>query len=522
MTHLDPTDRAAYLATLTPGSDVDHRSTTFDSFLLTALLDALRDPATTHPHLGNANFRGATFTAGAYFQDATFTADTEFRDATFTADAYFRGATFTADAYFQGATFTAGAYFRDATFTVGAYFHGAMFTAGAYFHGATFTADAYFNGVVVGGNASFTGVRFESLAVLGPLWCWEELDLSGAVFGAPVVIEAAAGELRCGRTRWEATATLRLWHADLDMSGAVLNFPLAVVSAAAGTDPVRVLSVDGVDAAHLVLTDTDLTVCRFLGAFHLDQLRLEGDTRFARTPPGTDLLRGIPLRWTDRLALAEEHHWRALPTHRPRLRAGWTPAPPSPSGSPSTVPGPAALAALYRQLRKAFEDGKDEPGAADFYMGETEMRRLDRRPGRNRAERGLLTAYWALSGYGLRASRAITWLLLAMTATVLAMMLWGLPTDDPKPQVVGKQVTPGQDVRLTVDTPDPELTGSPQERLTGKRAEKATRVVLNSVVFRSSGQNLTTTGTYVEMGSRLLEPVLLALAVLAIRGRVKR
>ncbi|TVZ94908.1 hypothetical protein [Streptomyces sp. PTD9-10] len=42
---------------------------------------------------------------------------------------------------------------------------------------------------------------------------------------------------------------------------------------------------------------------------------------------------------------------------------------------------------------------------------------------------------------------------------------------------------------------------------------------VNSVIFRSSGQNLTTAGTYIEMTSRLLEPTLLALAI---RGRIKR
>jgi hypothetical protein len=42
------------------------------------------------------------------------------------------------------------------------------------------------------------------------------------------------------------------------------------------------------------------------------------------------------------------------------------------------------------------------------------------------------------------------------------------------------------------------------------------------VVFRSSGQDLTTTGTYIEMASRLTEPILLDLAVLAARKRVKR
>ncbi|MGX1887663.1 hypothetical protein [Streptomyces sp. NPDC055287] len=32
--------------------------------------------------------------------------------------------------------------------------------------------------------------------------------------------------------------------------------------------------------------------------------------------------------------------------------------------------GPAQLAPVYRALRKAFEDSKKEPGAADFYYGE--------------------------------------------------------------------------------------------------------------------------------------------------------
>ncbi|MGW0623095.1 hypothetical protein ACWD3P_37145 [Streptomyces sp. NPDC002765] len=42
------------------------------------------------------------------------------------------------------------------------------------------------------------------------------------------------------------------------------------------------------------------------------------------------------------------------------------------------------------------------------------------------------------------------------------------------------------------------------------------------MVFRSSGQDLTTAGTYIEMASRLTDPILLGLAVLAVRNRVKR
>ena len=80
---------------------------------------------------------------------------------------------------------------------------------------------------------------------------------------------------------------------------------------------------------------------------------------------------------------------------------------------------PGQIASLCRALRKAREDDKDEPGAADFYYGEMEMRRARPRRGhggqsgaasRGRVERGILTAYWLVSGYSLRAWRAVAWL----------------------------------------------------------------------------------------------------------------
>jgi len=58
--------------------------------------------------------------------------------------------------------------------------------------------------------------------------------------------------------------------------------------------------------------------------------------------------------------------------------------------------------------------------------------------------------------------------------------------------------------------------------VTSNRFEKTLRMVINSVVLRSSGQDLTTAGTCTEMVSQLVEPVLLGPAVLAIRNRVKR
>ncbi|MFF3751718.1 hypothetical protein ACFYYH_14850 [Streptomyces sp. NPDC002018] len=174
---------------------------------------------------------------------------------------------------------------------------------------------------------------------------------------------------------------------------------------------------------------------------------------------------------------------------------------------------------MYRALRKAFEDSKDEPGAADFYYGEMEMRRRGR-AGTTRAERGLLHGYWLLSGYGLRASRALGWLASTMLITVVLLMGVGLPKDNPKQEATGTVPPGGGKVTFEIDKADPQNPTGP--KFTGKRFEKSLNVTLNSVVFHSSGQDLTTVGTNVEMTSRLTEPVLLGLAVLAVRNRVKR
>lgn len=144
-----------------------------------------------------------------------------------------------------------------------------------------------------------------------------------------------------------------------------------------------------------------------------------------------------------------------------------------------------------------------------------EMRRHSRET--PASERSLLLAYWLLSGYGLRASRALLSLAAAMALTMVSLMWWGLPTKVPLPEATGTI----SDSRITLSTKKPDLAIN-RQLMTLPRADRAARVVINSVIFRSSGQNLTRAGTYIEMGSRIFEPILLALALLAIRNRVKR
>ncbi|WP_367318234.1 pentapeptide repeat-containing protein [Streptomyces sp. HUAS ZL42] len=592
LAHLTEVDRTTYLASLAPGADIDHRGTAFTQQLLEDLLNALKDPSTGKPHLGDAMFAGAQFSGAAGFTDARFSGPAGFTDAWFSGPAEFTDARFSGEAIFVGTQFSGTTWFHRTQFAGEATFGDAQFSGEVRFHGAQFFGDAWFSHVQFSGHASFyeaqfsgipsfgeaqfsgyatfdgaqfsshamfasaqfsddvsfDGVRFEDAPVLGPLVCAGQVVLSGAVFVLPVTLEIAAQEVVCERTRWESTATIRVRYAAVDLGHAVLAAPVAVIAHPApfhftysdspvsedllagpgrqprSPDQVRVVSVQGVDAAHLVLTDIDLADCLFSGAFHLDQLRLEGRTTFAPTPIGWQR-RGFRLvHFTRRRTLAEEHHWRAHIADQPLPAEGaapearlWRPGPHH--TDPARTPGPEDVAALYRQLRKAFEDGKNEPGAADFYYGECEMRRYDT-TGTTEGERRLLWGYWLLSGYGLRASRAFTWLLAAMSLTVLLLMAFGLPARDPEPATTG--TLSGSKISLNTSTPDPTLHSGWSQRWSWARTEKATRVAVNSVVFRSSGQNLTTVGTYIEMTSRLLEPILLALGVLAIRGRIKR
>jgi uncharacterized protein YjbI with pentapeptide repeats len=549
---------------------------------------------------GDANFESAKFTGVARFGPTEFAGNAWFGNATFTGNALFEKARFTGDAIFINATFTGDAVFKEAEFE-----------SDACFVKAIFVGEPMFDDAFAHYGLRFVGGQFESASHLGPVLC-TELDLSRSVFRKPVTIEAGARWVVCERTRWQSAATLRLRYAGVSLTDAVVTQPVAVThhptplgdeSRVTGNPSVQLMSLRGVDAAHLVFTDIDLADCLFIGAFHLDQVRIEGNCVF-RPPPVGLRWRGIwPERWSRRRTLAEEHHWRAMPTTSRKPHPGWAgrrddvpdwvvERQPVGQGNHATTerfwrnafgsaekelashyeelemrrrksnrplgllwlywvltypglqtlrtfdywratrrqpaiprgkPQPGDVAAIYRSLRKALEDAKNEPDAADFYYGEMEMRRHD--PIRSLGERRLLWLYWLLSGYGLRVTRALGWLAIVMALTVLGLMFWGLPADPhPRVQPITGTLATGSAVDLATRTPlvSGAAPGPWSEKVSKQRLDRALRVATNSVAFRSGGQGLTRAGTYIEMWSRLTAPILLVLIIIAVRGRVKR
>ena len=148
------------------------------------------------------------------------------------------------------------------------------------------------------------------------------------------------------------------------------------------------------------------------------------------------------------------------------------------------------ISALYRDLRKSLEDSKDEPGAADFYYGEMEMRRLD--PESPWAERRILDAYRIVSGYGLRASRAFI-------SLVVTILLFAFLFNATHAFVCGAG-----------------SCGKPYIESVLFSTESTTSLL------RAPEQSLTHVGEALAIALRLVGPLFFGLMILSLRGRVKR
>ena len=504
-----------------------------------------------------ATFTGATFTGGAGFGHATFNGGAWFPSATFAGGVSFTGATFTGDdrfggAYFTGATFNGDARFGKSTFAGGATFNAAKFNGDAKFDLAMFDS-IEFDDVRVENRLSFKAARFVRVAHLGPLSA-NLVDFTDAVFAQRAVCEVQAGQVVCAGTRFEDGVHLGLAYSKTRVQRVHFGAPSVVVGTrpdrfrevavdldrtsawAAGTGlpaalvqrrhrpgvddwAPRLVSLRDTDVSNLVLKDVNLRWCRFDGAHQLDKLKVEGRCPFNQVPTRWPVGRRLPFvwSWTRRWVLAEEHPWRAG-----RLRSeGWVDPLPGDEAGEAALIGPERLAALYRSLRKAFEDGKNEAGAGDFYYGEMDARRHS--DATTRAEKLILGAYWALSGYGQRAWRALAWLLALVALLFGLLLVCGIPQgSSPQTGTVQPAATPGGPQKVTIDAVAPSIVPPLAQAWTAERADKAMRIALGSVVFRDSDLKLTTAGSWTVMGGRAFGPLLLALAALAVRARVKR
>ncbi|REE96657.1 pentapeptide repeat-containing protein [Thermomonospora umbrina] len=532
LAHLTPQARAEYLAALSPGADVHAPGVTFTRELLVELLTALKDDH-GRTQIGAANFDGAIFVEDADFSHANFAGEVWFTQVTFTASANFGGATFAEDTHFSnttfqrttdyaGAAFAGEANFDNTTFHgvsfwkatfdgVASFSHAAFAEKDAIFTGTIFAEKAWFGGSRFARNGNFIQARFARRITFlqaffemhanfhqahfeGPATFTQTTVYQTAIFKESTIdhelqVEALAKGIDAKSLRGEGRLSLRLRAAEVDLTDSVLAGPIAVhglqdkIYATNESDfperkggplpSVRVLSLQRVDAASVTLTDVDLRNCQFAGLHRTDQIVMDGQCLFTDGPRGR------------RRVLIEEHHWRARHPRRRRRNqnvvGGWTEAPRNVKQI-----GPARLEAQYRQLRKALEDSKNEPGAADFYYGEMEMRRA----AAHGTERMLLWLYWLVSGYGLRAFRALATLVVVVAALALAMQHAGFP--GPHPSYL-------------------------DALLYAFRSAFAIDIKTSTVP-----EAVTRWGQVIRIALRIAGPLFIGLAALAIRNRVKR
>ncbi|MGH3761290.1 pentapeptide repeat-containing protein [Actinophytocola sp.] len=337
----------------------------------------------------------------------------------------------------------------------------------------------------------FGTVRFNRAWFQGRTWFDSadfagDADFAGAWFGGPVRITSTsfAGTLTLGSAQFRAGADFTETHAlrlvltwarfagvakvrfdgAIDCMGARFEDGLVLASSARvdanGAIFGAVSSIDSAELLSLANCDVGNLV---LTDTDLRWCRFAGAHRLDQLRIDGRSGFGTPPRgrWTRRRVLAEEQEWR-----------GWS------EEARSFAVGPARIGGTYRALRKSFEDSKNEAGAGDFYYGEMEMRRHS--GDTPRAERWILWVYWLLSGYGQRAARAVAALLVVIATVGVLLAVWGQP---------------------------------PAE---------AAQIAVGAVVLRDTRAELTEAGQWAVMAARVLGPVLLALAVLAVRARVKR
>lgn len=520
--HLREAELGRYVSRLADGEELDARGATLGSGALDRLTKDLDSAGVKQ--IAAVRFEQAKIEEDALLGAFEIMGPASFQRASFEGFAAFPGTTFAERADFSGASFAAGASFDEVTFAGDADFSSARFAEVVRFDLASFGGRASFVRTSVdcpvsmfetrfSGKAMFNYAGFREGVEIGPLTANAVLCLDGAVFQSWLRLVATAKTTTCRATRFKGGAELALNGGDLDLTEAGFERQARVSSATPVADSegeggaaiapyegplVRLLSLRRAGVQYLSLSNLDLRACRFHNAHNLDEIRIEPNCEFAPAPSGA--------RYTRRITIAEEHQMRSAraaegsrsPEKDPvdASRAWYPPpcqAPAETDAGESATLEPTEIVGTYRALRKALEDRGDIPGAGDFYYGEMEMRRLSSNGDagapeldRGLGERLIVTLYWLTSGYGLRASRSFACLLAIVLIGGIPLYLFGFDGDQP----LGRSVLFSLESAISV--------------------------------LRAPELDLAPAGEVTQVALRLLGPVFLGLALLALRGRVKR
>ena len=468
---------------------------------------------------GNANFSRVTFAAGAEFGGTVFDQHGIFHQAEIRRRAFFKAAVFNGDGDFREADFggevtglniasattlnCSKATFRAATTVIGGVVRDVLLDDCSFDSNTRLDLG---NGYerprerpIDRRRVDMKGAMFLVPGDLGWIVTGEEVDLSGTRFEAGFDLRVSASRVRLTRMRTAGGAHIEfdgdLDLSDADIAGSALVSALRAQREDGEPGPARIVSMQRSTVGQLTVSSVDLRECRFLGAHRLDGLRIERCV-LPETPRGWySNGSGARVRCGRRQTIFEEHLYR-----RQQLGSGTPWDDPhhagnaAPSDSEVLTPSAQEISGIYRSLRKGREDAKDSPGGSDFYYGEMEMRRLAPRSdaaegGPRSADRGeafVLAVYWLVAGYGLRSSRALGALAVTVALLAIVLDLWGF----------GAAESYGRSLLFAVES--------------------------SIGLLRPPTANLTMIGEVTQIILRIVGPVLVGLALLSVRGRVKR
>lgn len=472
-----------------------------------------------------AGFARVTFASSARFHGARFGARANFTESRFAAYADFGGAhfgdkfqmvkvSFMASPFFVGASF--GARARLTHWHVGGdlnmrstHFLGDVSLHGADVEGDAILKNASFDGLVdvgsvnIGGSAYFGSISLNLADRFGPLRAAGRIDLRAAIVRSPCALNVSGSEVELSDIRFLAPARITIGSGEVFLERLESDSRLVVTTpepVGVRYPPPRLLSVRAADLAGVLISGLDVRALRFEGAEGIDGLRIESGATFADAPRGPR---------THREAIAEEHAMRAGQC----CGDDWYPKEcQSRSGLSHSRVGRAELARIYRGLRKAREDARDAPGAADFYYGEMEMRRLEARArlsqwhgfGPLALHAGtylLLELYRIFGGYGVRPSRPLL-LFVALAVAAAACVDCGNLLHQ-------AALSAGDETRQVVAPAD---------------FEQSLVFVLRSALLLPTGTAVVAAvgAEWIQIAARVLGPLLIGLFAFGTRARVHR
>lgn len=319
------------------------------------------------------------------------------------------------------------------------------------------------------------GIEISAPCTIGPLEIAGAVDLSNSSFKRQIRLIVSASTLNAADSSFGGGGRIDCKKAKIDLSRLAVSAPLLVI----GSDGAATLSIQDADCGHLRLSSLNLSNCHFYGCHDLQGIILESTNSLPDAPR--------PLR-SRRKCIADEFSWRETNTRW--RKADWSKKRDNKerqalgmSAIAASPLAPAQIADVYRSLRTSVEARSNEPGAADFYYGEMEMRRLDRTT--SLWDRLIVWTYWLISGYGLRALRSMFCLLCVFLAGSVLIRNFGLKKSHSWPTsfvASGQSLVPGLSVSA----------------------------------------NLTSNGEAIQIALRIMGPVLLGLALLALRNRIRR